>query len=401
MKNAQQAYDRAQTLLQAPAPARRRRSRTPRPRCAPRRRGSIRRRHGSRAARFSARSPGRCSRSISASAKWCRPAGRCSRCCRRAISRCASSSAKPCCRSSSSAIAVDVQLRRLRRWHHRPRSASSSRTAEFTPPVIYSLEERAKLVFLIEARPRNAGAPARRPAGQRHACGAGAAAVTTAPDIAIDVAGPDQILRRPHGRARPVDAGQARHDLRLSRAERLRQDHDHPHADRPAHAGRRATAPVSATTSAPQADEIKRHVGYMTQRFSLYQDLSVRENLEFVARLYGTRAIRRRPRARWSSGSACAAARSSLPASCRAAGSSGSRSAPARCRTRSFCCSTSRPPASIPKARREFWNEIHALAARRADRAGLDPLHGRGRALPRDRLYRLWRAAGARHASRR
>ena len=33
------------------------------------------------------------------------------------------------------------------------------------------------------------------------------------------------------------------------------------------------------------ADKIKLRVGYMTQRFSLYQDLSVRENLEFVARL--------------------------------------------------------------------------------------------------------------------
>ena len=30
-----------------------------------------------------------------------------------------------------------------------------SRTAEYTPPVIYSLEERAKLVFLIEARPQH------------------------------------------------------------------------------------------------------------------------------------------------------------------------------------------------------------------------------------------------------
>src|ERR1700687_3401406 len=36
-----------------------------------------------------------------------------------------------------------------------------------------------------------------------------------------------------------------------------------------------------------ETDKIKRQVGYMTQRFSLYEHLSVRENLEFIARIYG------------------------------------------------------------------------------------------------------------------
>src|SRR5690606_23960386 len=45
-----------------------------------------------------------------------------------------------------------------------------------------------------------------------------------------------------------------------------------------------------------QSHAIKRRVGYMTQRFSLYADLSMAENLEFVARIHGLPAPRRRAR---------------------------------------------------------------------------------------------------------
>ncbi len=49
-----------------------------------------------------------------------------------------------------------------------------------------------------------------------------------------------------------------------------------------------------------QSAEIKKHVGYMTQKFSFYEDLSIEENLDFIARLYEipqrAAAVEKKPR---------------------------------------------------------------------------------------------------------
>jgi ABC-2 type transport system ATP-binding protein len=111
-----------------------------------------------------------------------------------------------------------------------------------------------------------------------------------------------------------------------------------------------------------EADKIKRHVGYMTQRFSLYQDLSVRENLEFVARLYGLSHAR-------------LAARdmiSRLGLTGREEQLAGELSGGWKQRLALGACTLPNPQLLLldeptagvdPKARRDFRNEIHALAA--------------------------------------
>ncbi len=111
-----------------------------------------------------------------------------------------------------------------------------------------------------------------------------------------------------------------------------------------------------------QTDMIKRQVGYMTQRFSLYQDLSVRENLEFIARIYGLE----KPRA------AARAAIARLGLTGREEQIAGELSGGWKQRLALGACTLSGPQLLLldeptagvdPKARREFWNEIHALAA--------------------------------------
>src|SRR6266478_3813237 len=42
-----------------------------------------------------------------------------------------------------------------------------------------------------------------------------------------------------------------------------------------------------------ESEAIKRNVGYMTQRFSFYEDLSIAENLDFVARMYAVKDRRK------------------------------------------------------------------------------------------------------------
>jgi ABC-2 type transport system ATP-binding protein len=111
-----------------------------------------------------------------------------------------------------------------------------------------------------------------------------------------------------------------------------------------------------------EADKIKRRVGYMTQRFSLYQDLSVRENLEFVARLYGLDNPRRAAREMIER----------LGLGGREEQLAGELSGGWKQRLALGACTLpgpdllllDEPTAGVdPKARRDFWNEIHALAA--------------------------------------
>ncbi|CAG4886752.1 ABC transporter ATP-binding protein [Paraburkholderia saeva] len=112
-----------------------------------------------------------------------------------------------------------------------------------------------------------------------------------------------------------------------------------------------------------ESGAIKRNVGYMTQRFSYWEDLTIRENLDFVARIYQMRNRRE----------AVDRSLESLGLQSRASQLTGSLSGGWKQRLALAACMLHEPKLLLldeptagvdPTARRDFWEELHRLAAR-------------------------------------
>src|SRR5262249_34253262 len=110
-----------------------------------------------------------------------------------------------------------------------------------------------------------------------------------------------------------------------------------------------------------QSDAIKREVGYMTQRFSFWDDLTIAENLDFVARVY---AIRDRRQAVGESLRRLGLVDRQDQLAGQLSGGWKQRLALAACLIhRPKLLLLDEPTAGVdPKARRDFWEEIHQLA---------------------------------------
>lgn len=110
------------------------------------------------------------------------------------------------------------------------------------------------------------------------------------------------------------------------------------------------------------SEAIKRNVGYMTQRFSFYEDLSIAENLDFVARMYG---MKNRKQAVQDSIAQLGLTGRQKQLAGQLSGGWKQRLALAACLIhKPRLLLLDEPTAGVdPKARRDFWEQIHQLAA--------------------------------------
>ena len=110
-----------------------------------------------------------------------------------------------------------------------------------------------------------------------------------------------------------------------------------------------------------QAEQIKRQTGYMTQRFSLYEDLTIAENLEFTARVYGL--DRRAERVDTALQRLGLANRRDQLAGALSGGWKQRLALASATLHEPKLLLLDEPTAGVdPKARRDFWDEIHDLA---------------------------------------
>jgi ABC-2 type transport system ATP-binding protein len=111
-----------------------------------------------------------------------------------------------------------------------------------------------------------------------------------------------------------------------------------------------------------EADRIRPHIGYMAQRFSLYEDLSVRENLEFMARIY---QVRKRREAVEGILERMGLGRFADQLSGTLSGGWKQRLALSACLLHEpRLLLLDEPTAGVdPKARRDFWDDVYALSA--------------------------------------
>lgn len=111
-------------------------------------------------------------------------------------------------------------------------------------------------------------------------------------------------------------------------------------------------------------EQLKRRIGYMTQRFSLYDDLSIRENLEFFGGIYGLTGAEGAARRRWAVDMADLAGKEELLTGALPGGWKQRLALACAVLHRPKMVFLDEPTGGVdPISRRNFWDRIDAMAA--------------------------------------